>query len=89
MIREVIPSDNQAVSQDILLKDNGRKLGRDEVAGFINDFFINVGNVDNSWNESSGESSDDEGELEGDSEDLCPDSVKNVLYFPCFDTKKE
>ena len=87
VIREVIPSDKQAVSQDILLKDNGRKLGRNEVAGFINDFFINVGNVDNSGNESSGESSDDEGELEGDSEDLCPESDEDeVIHDPkCFD----
>ena len=45
VIREVIPSDKQSIKEDILLKDNGRRLGKEEVAGFINDFFINVGNV--------------------------------------------
>ena len=44
-IRGVIPSDKQQIRQDILLKDNGRKLGKGEVADFINNYFINVGNM--------------------------------------------
>ena len=44
VIRKVIPSDKQSIKEDILLKDNGKKLRREHVAGFINDFFINVGN---------------------------------------------
>ena len=44
-IRGVIPSDKQQARQDILLKDNGEKVEKEEVAGFINDYFINVGNM--------------------------------------------
>ena len=43
-IHSVIPSCKTPTSQEILLKDNGRKINRDEVAPYINDFFINVGN---------------------------------------------
>ena len=46
VIREVIPSEKTATNKDILLKNMGVKLGRDEVAGFINDYFINVGKID-------------------------------------------
>ena len=46
VIREVIPSDKSATKQDILLKNAGNKLGREEVAGFINSYFINVGKID-------------------------------------------
>ena len=46
VIREVIPSEKTATNKDILLKNLGIKLGRDEVAGFINDYFINVGKID-------------------------------------------
>ena len=76
VIMEVIPSDKKPVERDILLKDNGRRLGRDEVAGFINDFFINVGNVDNQTNSRDGSSednSDDEGEIVEDVKNSCPD----------------
>ena len=45
VIRQVIPSDKQQARHDILLKDNDLKVGKDEVAGFINDYFINVGNT--------------------------------------------
>ena len=55
VIREVILSDKQPVDWDILLKDNGRRLGRNEVAGFINDFFFNQGNVDNQANSGMGD----------------------------------
>ena len=44
-IRKVIPSDKTPSCQDILLKNNGVKLGRSEVASHINDYFINVGNL--------------------------------------------
>ena len=48
-IREVIPSDKSSPGKDILLKDKGVKLKKDEVAtSFVNDYFINVGKV-KSW----------------------------------------
>ena len=42
----IVPSDKQLPKQDVLLKDNGKKLNRKKVANFINHFFINVGNDD-------------------------------------------
>ena len=45
-IRGVIHSDKQQARQDILLKDKEKKLGKEEVAGFINSYFINVGRMD-------------------------------------------
>ena len=44
-IRSVIPSDKGSSRKDILLRDNGRKLDKKEVAGYVNNYFINVGNV--------------------------------------------
>ena len=46
VIRQVIPSDKTA-QRDILLKDNdkGKKLDREDVASYINDYFVNVGNI--------------------------------------------
>ena len=45
VIREVIPSDKSSGKKDILLKSNGDYLNREDVAGYINDYFINIGNV--------------------------------------------
>ena len=45
VIRGVIPSDKSTDKKDILLKDNGKKLKKEDVAHFINDYFINVGKV--------------------------------------------
>ena len=45
VIRSVIPSDKSNSHKDIMLKDGTRELDRSEVAHFINDYFINVGNV--------------------------------------------
>ena len=44
VIREVAPSGNTKTKQDIFLKDGSDKVERDQVAQFINDYFINVGN---------------------------------------------
>ena len=44
-IKSVIPGNKGDVRQDILLKDGGKKVERKQVAHFINDFFINIGNV--------------------------------------------
>ena len=44
VIRKVIPSDKSPSSQNILLKHNGERIDRSEVATYINDYFINVGN---------------------------------------------
>ena len=44
VIRKVVPSDKSPSSQDVLLKHNGERVDRSEVAAYINDYFINVGN---------------------------------------------
>ena len=46
VIKEVVPSGKKAANGDILLKNEGNYLDKEEVAHFINDYFINVGNVD-------------------------------------------
>ena len=46
VIRKVVPSGKSDARQDILLKDNGLKVEREGGARFINDYFINVGNVE-------------------------------------------
>ena len=42
-IRKVVPTNKSFLGQNILLKDEGETIGRDQVATYINDFFINVG----------------------------------------------
>ena len=44
VIREVVPTDKGAKSADILLKDKGVYINKEEVSHFINDYFINIGN---------------------------------------------
>ena len=44
VIKEVVPTGKQA-QQDILLKDKGKKIEKENIANFINDYFVNVGNV--------------------------------------------
>ena len=44
-IKKVIPPSKAARSNDILLKDDGHKIDRGEVAHFINNYFINVGKI--------------------------------------------
>ena len=44
-IQSIVPSDKGHIDNDILLKDGNAKLDRDEVAMFINDYFINVGKL--------------------------------------------
>ena len=46
-IRTVIPDDKKGARHVILLKDNNIKIKRDEVAHFINDYFINIGKNSN------------------------------------------
>ena len=45
VIKETIPTCRSKTKQDIILKVDGNEIGRDKVAHSINDFFINVGNV--------------------------------------------
>ena len=40
----MVPTGKGSKDSDILLKDNGNYLGKEEVAHFINNYFINVGN---------------------------------------------
>ena len=44
-IRTVIPDDKGDARRDIILKDNGVKLAKQEVASYINNYFINIGKV--------------------------------------------
>ena len=46
VIRKVVPSNKGEQSKEILLKHNGAKVNKDGVAQYINDYFINVGNLD-------------------------------------------
>ena len=43
-IHKVVPSKGSNQAHDILLKDGETKIVREEVAHFINDYFVNVGN---------------------------------------------
>ena len=45
VIRSVIPANKSESNNDIMLMNGTQKLGRSEVAHFINDYFINVGNI--------------------------------------------
>ena len=45
VIRSVIPANKTNSKSEIMLKDGAQKLDRSEVAHFINDYFINVGNI--------------------------------------------
>ena len=53
-IRTVIPSNKGNATHDIMLRNNGEKLEKKEVAHFINDFFINIGKVSNQGPASTG-----------------------------------
>ena len=44
-IRSVIPSNKGDTRQEIMLKDKGKKLPKDKVAHHINDYFINIGKM--------------------------------------------
>ena len=44
-IRSVLPGGKGNAKQDILLKEDGEKVRKEEVAHHINEFFINVGNI--------------------------------------------
>ena len=44
VLHKVIPTNKQNLARDILLKDDDLKIGREDVAQFINNYFINVGN---------------------------------------------
>ena len=43
VIHKVIPSDKFSCNADIMLKDEGVQVAKDEVAHYINHYFINVG----------------------------------------------
>ena len=43
-IRSVIPNNKGSSPRDILLKNDGERVDKGDVAHFINDYFINVGN---------------------------------------------
>ena len=45
LIQYVVPSNKSKTNSDILLKDGNARLDREEVATFINDYFINVGKL--------------------------------------------
>ena len=43
IIRGVIPSDKSNDHKDIMLKDKGKKVKKEEVAHYINNYFVNIG----------------------------------------------
>ena len=45
MIQFVIPDEKGTTKQDILLKHDGTKVLKEEVAPWINEFFINIGKM--------------------------------------------
>ena len=45
IIREVLPSDKILDRRDIKLQDGDREIPKEQVAHFINDYFVNIGNV--------------------------------------------
>ena len=59
VIRSVIPSNNADSNNEILLKDGARKLDRCDVAAFINNYFINVGNLHPTPDDDDGDDDDD------------------------------
>ena len=44
VIKKIVPSGKSNQKHDILLKDEGTKVNKEDVAQFINNYFINVGN---------------------------------------------
>ena len=44
VIHKVVPSNKSSQHHDILLKHNGSRVAKEQVAHYINDYFINVGN---------------------------------------------
>ena len=76
VIRSVIPSNKSSSNNEILLKDGARKLDRTEVAHFINNYFINVGNLSSPLDALSVQT-DDPSMLEG--HDECEDCAWNEV----------
>ena len=80
VIQDVIPSDKKQERQDIPLKDSGAKIVKDKVADLVNNYFINVGNVNLSANNDidAGEESE---VVEEDSCDLVYTEGSNLDEF--------
>ena len=83
--RSVIPSNNADSNSEILLKDGARKLDRSDVAAFINNYFINVGNLHPTPDDDDGDD-DDDSVVVDDCDDIdnttsaeCLNSSNNVL----------
>ena len=73
-IREIIPSGKNSAKQDILLKSDGEKVGRDRTSHFINDYFVNVGNFSRPTRVSAVSA---EGDRELEPEFNCPNQNKD------------
>ena len=81
VIQEVVPSGKKGSKQDIRLRSNGMEIGKEKVAHFINDYFINVGNVkDPIISNDNAKPIPDLGESLVETLDPCPDS--DVLTDP-------
>ena len=85
VIRSVIPPNNADSNNEILLKDGARKLDRSDVAAFINNYFINVGNLHPTPDDDDGDD-DDDSVVVDDCDDIdnttsteCLNSSNNVL----------
>ena len=71
IIREEIPSDKASNRRDIILHSRGNQIQRENVAHFINDYFINIGKVTGLPNGNNPDDSvSDLGSSSGSDEDL-------------------
>ena len=69
VIRKVVPTGKSDQSNDIMLKHNGKKIDKDQVAQYINDYFINVGKISTPYSQKAHDPTAapiiDPGEIEG------------------------
>ena len=88
-IRTVVPSNKNNQTHDILLKHAGNKVDKENVAQFINDYFVNVGNFEIPDSPAQGEEPDLVQE-DGVNEQLnLFDSIRAVTELDVFNIVKD
>ena len=83
-IKTVLPTGNDGLNNDIMLKLGDDKIDRNNVASFINSFFINVGKLDKSGVPSKRTLSDDI----NPHEDMIPYYLQEVMEREVFNVVK-
>ena len=83
-IKTVLPTGNDGLNNDIMLKLGDNKIDRNNVASFINSFFINVGKLDKSGVPSKRTLSDDI----NPHEDMIPYYLQEVMEREVFNVVK-